>query len=575
MRTYGTVEYNQDAKAWIVKAEPHVSLRLKRVFGKVGKHSVGSHVISDTPETAEDLKWFMQRFPLDVKCADRLDAQSARYREGASVIERILEGRYDPPSGRELAVPPREYQNIAASMVLARRGMLLADDVGLGKTCSSICVLADPRTLPAVVVTLTHLPRQWVAELNRFAPWLNVHIVKKATPYDIAEARRKNRKHTMNMFSGLPDVLVINYHKLAGWAETIANLGFKAVIYDECQELRRTSSDKYAAARVISNSVEFRCGLSATPIYNYGTEFFSVIECLCPGELGTREEFHTEWCGGRTDERAPIKSPKAFGAYLRESGIMLRRTRSDVGRELPGIQKVPYVVDTDSAALDKVSGACAELARIILADAGVERGVKMRASEELSNTLRQATGIAKAPFVAEFVRLLIESGEKVVLYAWHHAVYDILKERLGDLAPALYTGSESLAQKEESKRRFIDGETPIFIISLRSGAGLDGLQKVCRTVVFGELDWSPGVHEQNEGRVNRDGQKDPVIAYYLIAEEGSDPIVSQVLGIKKQQIEGVRRNPSDETGVVEKLQMDGSHIKKLAEDYLASRHQSV
>ena len=70
--------------------------------------------------------------------------------------------------------------------------------------------------------------------------------------------------------------------------------------------------------------------------------------------------------------------------------------------------------------------------------------------------------------------------------------------------------------------------------------GLVGLQGSCRTVVFGELDWSPGVHEQATGRVHRDGQAEPVVAYYLMAESGSDPIVAQVLGIKRQQIEGVR-----------------------------------
>ena len=567
MKTYGAVQFDAAARSWVINAVPHVSLRLKRVFGKLGKHKIGHHVISDTPENAQDLAWFIQRYPMEVTGRERLDKQAQRHQDGLSIVEQIMAGVYVPAEAKELALPPRQYQAIAAAMARARGGLLLADDVGLGKTCSAICVLADPSVLPAVVVTLAHLPRQWRAEIERFAPWLRTHIIKTGSVYDLTTEGRKRQPKSLNLFAALPDVVLINYHKLAGWAETLVKLGYKTVIYDECQELRNNDSAKYSAAKLISDAASLRLGLSATPIYNYGNEFHSVIECLSPGELGTREEFCTEWCAG-SGEKAKIVTPKAFGSYLRDSGIMLRRTRSDVGRELPGVQKIPYMIDSDRAALDRVKGTCAELAKLILAETEAVRGSKMRAAEELSNTVRQATGISKAPFVADFVRLLLETGEKVVLYAWHRSVYDILISALQEFKPALYTGSESSNQKDESKRRFMAGETNLFIISLRSGAGLDGLQTVCRTVVFAELDWSPGCHEQNIGRVYRDGQDQMVAAYFLYAEEGSDPIMLQVLGIKGEQIEGVRREPGEDD-VVEKLQNDGSHIRKLAELYLS------
>jgi SNF2 family DNA or RNA helicase len=96
-------------------------------------------------------------------------------------------------------------------------------------------------------------------------------------------------------------------------------------------------------------------------------------------------------------------------------------------------------------------------------------------------------------------------------------------DRLKDYAPALYTGTESSNQKDEARRRFIEGKAPVLIMSLRSGAGLDGLQHHARTVVFGELDWSPGVHDQCAGPLHRDGQSEPVVADYLLADEGVRP----------------------------------------------------
>lgn len=574
--TLGSIDYDRKARTWIVRCEPHVSLRLKRVFGKLSTHSSGKHVISDTPENARDLEWFITRYPLESAHESHLRARAQEHRERTAIVDALLSRRSDPPEF-SLAIPPREYQRIAAAILLSKGGLLLADDVGIGKTAAAICTFTDPRTLPAAVVTLTHLPRQWEAEINRFAPGLRVHIISKGTPYDITA--RRTRGPQLALPGSFPDVVILNYHKLAGWSETLARV-CHSVVFDECQELRhggmeRSKDDvtkKYSAAEYLAQSVRFRLGLSATPIYNFGGEFFSVLRCLCPNELGTPDEFTREWCTYGGNGRLLVKSPKSFGSYLRSSGLMLRRTRAEVGRELPAVSVIPHYVESDPEALDRVSASCAELARLILAQSETERGAKMRASEELSNQLRQATGIAKAPYVAEFVRLLIESDESVLLYGWHHEVYRIWADRLKDLNPVFYTGQESVPQKEEAKRKFVERETKLLIISLRAGAGIDGLQKVCRTVVFGELDWSPGVHEQNVGRIHRDGQGEPVAAYYLLAEEGSDPTVAEALGLKRQQIEGVRRTDGE---VIEKLQNDPGHIRKLAEAYLVRRGETI
>ena len=108
----------------------------------------------------------------------------------------------------------------------------------------------------------------------------------------------------------------------------------------------------------------------------------------------------------------------------------------------------------------------------------------------------------------------------------------------------------------------------MLIMSLRAGAGVDGLQGACRTVVFGELDWSPGVLEQAVGRVHRDGQDSAVTVYYLLADSGSDPTVARTLGLKREQVEGII-NPDG--GGFARLQSDSDRIAKLAEDYL-ERH---
>jgi SNF2 family DNA or RNA helicase len=567
--TYGTILHEPKKHSWRIECEPHVAIRLKRIFGKVDRHAHASFNLSDTPENCRDLLWFMERYPLQVMDGElRLRERAREHEEGESIVQRLIAGITRPPAFN-LAQPLRQYQTVAAAVELECKGLLLADDVGLGKTASSIGILTVPDTLPAVVVTLTHLPIQWKSEIRKFAPKLRVHIVNRGTPYDLTRSQSGNQ---LGLVNETPDVVIINYHKLDKWAATLARFA-STVIFDECQELRREDSAKYKAAHHIAKACIYRMGLSATPIYNYGGEIFNVVDCIRPGALGTRKEFLDEWCEYSYDKgKEKIKNAAAFGAYMRESGLMLRRTREDVSRELPELLKIPQYVEADEAALDRVGASAAELARVILEQNEQYRGQKMQASEELSNMLRQATGIAKAPYVAEFVRMVVEAGERVVLYGWHREVYSIWLDKLADLNPVMFTGTESTIRKEESKRKFLAGETKVLIMSLRAGAGLDGLQGVCRTVIFGELDWSPGVHEQAVGRIHRDGQGDKVFAYFLVSRHGADPIISETLGLKQAQVDGIR-NQSQE--LFTKLQNDGGHIKKLAEQYLSKTKQAA
>ena len=141
------------------------------------------------------------------------------------------------------------------------------------------------------------------------------------------------------------------------------------------------------------------------------------------------------------------------------------------------------------------------------------------------------------------------------------------KYEFADHNPLFYTGSESQAQKERNKKAFIDGESDLLIMSLRSGAGTDGIQHRCSTVIFGEEDWSPQVLHQCVGRVDRDGQEDSVFVFHAVTQYGSDPEMLSILGVKSSQARGIQDPGSKIVG----KQVDTDRIKKLAEHYLASR----
>lgn len=293
-RTYGTVEWKPikaargpERPGWAIRCEPQVALRLKRVFARLSKGASGELCLVDTPEVGRELLWFLDRYPMVMNATDRsrLVCRAVEHRDRERLVYEVLADAYTPPAF-DLAVPLRDYQRTAVELALRSGGLLLADDVGLGKSAVGIGVLADPRALPALVVTLTHLPRQWTREIEKFAPSLNVFVPKTANP---VEYKKLAERHPLFR----PDVYILNYHKLNGWAGHLAGR-VRSVIFDEGQELRHNGSDKYQAAAEIAAQATYRLSLSATPIYNYGGELYNVLNVLAPDALGSHEEFARE-----------------------------------------------------------------------------------------------------------------------------------------------------------------------------------------------------------------------------------------------------------------------------------------
>jgi hypothetical protein len=541
-RTYGTLTHQDEATAggkihglWQITAEPHVMIRLKRIFPRVQWTRTGEITVDDTPDVARDLEWITQRWPLaaDRATAVRLRRRVAEHRRSERVLRSILDGTHQLPHERRPAREPYWYQQQAADVVLATgRLPLLTDPLGSGKTQTALTALAELRTLPALVVTLAgYMPQQWLEQLAIIWPDLRGHILVSTIPYELRSAR--------GMHGADPDVIITSYSKLAGWADHLAG-HVNYVIFDEAQELRTgAGTRKGAAAAHITSKARYVMGVTNTPVYNYGDEVHNILDILVPSALGSREEFIREWGGMHTNNgKVLVADPAALGTYLRDQGLMVGRSWTELGIDHTEPTRIAHAVDADHAVLDDVAGDTAEMARLILSTSSTPQQ-RFRAAGELDLHLRHATGVAKAPYVAEFVRLLLEAEQRIVLWGWHRAVYDIWLERLAEFHPVLYTGTESPRQKAMSVAAFKGGFSRVLMMSLRAGAGIDGLQEACHVGVFGELDWSPKILDQCIGRLDRDGKCGPVIAYILHSEYGSDPTMAEVLQIKRQQSEPI------------------------------------
>lgn len=544
-KPYGRLEYRNGR--WVISGlAPHVAIRLKANFPQINKAQTGTFELSDLDNVCADLDWFLGRYPMEMEAKDRarLSDQRQFFERRRDELEQIMLPNWKPPTrfGFKPGFKLWQIQEQAVELTHRKKRILLADTVGNGKTFSALGAIVGSPYLPAAVVAKTHLPTQWVNDFIKPFTYLSAHIIEGTTPYTLPPA----------------NVYIWKYSNIAGWSDIAATGAFKAFIADEVHELRKgVSTQKGKACKVFADLAQICLPMSGTPVFNYGDEIFNIMDIFIPGILGTFEEFTREWCTWRGNGKWKVNDPEALGTYLREMQVFLRRVRQ--GRPVnTEIIEVDYDYEIDAKARD-----LARTLALKVRDGGFQESGQ--AARDLDHLARRVTGVAKARGVAAFVRMLLSQGVPLLLGGWHRDCYDIWLKELADFNPLMYTGTEPPKKKDQTKHALIRGESNLGIFSLRSGDGVDGLQKRFRTVVHGEMDWSPLVHEQFLGRIDREGQDADVLdSYWCVVNEGSDPVIREVHGLKRSQARGI----TDPLGGVGHVYHDSSRLKALADRYL-------
>lgn len=547
----GTLSYNRRSKCWVVKGDPAVTEMCKRLFPGSAGSKRGEARFTAHRRIIGDLCWLMMRFPLEVKLKDLplWDRAVAEARQCAIRQARAAQmpARATPPEGSfhgELM----DFQQEGLSFLLQHDRCLLADEMGLGKTVQALACIASEQALPVLIIPPAHLTRNWQEETARFlrvegrAP--RIHVIRGLKPYDLPEA----------------DVYIMHYLLLRGWKQVLKDFPVRAVIFDEIQELRHAGTEKYSAASLLSEECSRVIGLSGTPIYNKGGEIWNVINILDFHFLGDWESFSREWCYGYGS--AVVIKPDVLGAYLKREGLMLRRTKQEVLKELPPKRRLVQELDWNDKLYAQMMAPVLPMLEKWKQDGEMTPSQRAMLEESISQQARQATGIAKAPYVCQFVRMLLDGGEKVLLFAHHHAVMDVYRQELKSFSPGFITGRETSAEKTKAVERFMSGHTDVLCISLRAASGLNLQRATC--VVFGELDWSPAVHAQAEDRAHRIGQEDSLLCYYLVSPQGSDAEMQEALGLKVSQFIGLMGDqPVTQQEAAEAAGVARMHVEKL------------
>ena len=416
-----------------------------------------------------------------------------------------------------------DFQVTGVDFLSNARSALLADDVGTGKTAQAIHACQQVGARSVLVICSASIKYNWKKEAVKWG-------------YDERDIHILNNRIIKNM----PEfgMFIINYDLC--WRKNYAKVLFKrrydVLICDEAHYLKNHKAKRAKAVWLRHGYADlstYRWMMTATPVLNRPVELHAMLAKLCPDRLGQFINYiaYTQrYCDGKDGkwgyEANGAENLEELAGRL--DGFMLRRTR-DV---LP----------------DKT------LQKIYMPFSKEIEKYLFQGSE--TESVRRKIGLGKVEPSAEHISNILESEQKVVVFAYHIDVILGLEDKLAAYNPVVLRGATPAKKRQEVIDKFVEDPTcRVFIGQIQAaGEGIDGLQHVASMGVFVEIAHTPGIIKQAIGRLYREGQTRPCLFQFLLVEGTVDEQVLNNTLFKDKNIKVIMKD--------EKLGLDFSNPKK-------------
>ena len=232
------------------------------------------------------------------------------------------------------------------------KGVILADEVGLGKTIEAALVMAQrwaERRRRILVVVPASLRRQWAQELEEkfFLPTLVLDAVTE---------KRLKAERLLNPFLLDDRVAICSYQFAAARQELVAEVGWDLVVIDEAHRLRNVYKAGNKTARTLVAALEGRPKLllTATPLQNSLMELYGLVSVVDPHIFGDPASFRDQFV------RAPDEGARDRLLRLRLADVCQRTLRRQVLEYVRFTRRIPITQefrpsDDEQALYDRVS----------------------------------------------------------------------------------------------------------------------------------------------------------------------------------------------------------------------------
>ena len=428
-------------------------------------------------------------------------------------------------------------------------GGILADEMGLGKTLQAIAFIqseveGNENKQPSLVVCPTSLVYNWKDELEKFAPALNCIVV----------SGNKNQREEQKQNMEDTDVVITSYALIRRDIEDYEKVVFRYCFLDEAQQIKNFNSLNAHSVKNINAQGKF--AITGTPIENSLTELWSIFDFIMPGYLLKHSAFSKKY-------ETPIVKDGSHEALQELNNhvkpFILRRTKLEVAKELPS--KIEHRISVEMTEQQKK----VYLAYLREAKGELEKDVKEKGFNKskfkvlsILTRLRQiccdpstfienySGGSGKMEALDEILENSLDEGHRILIFSQFTTVLKNISKRLEtkEIKYMYLDGSTKAEKRIQMVKTFNEGDTEVFLISLKAGGTGINLTGADMVIHFDPW-WNPAVESQATDRAHRIGQKKTVEVIKLIARGTIEEKIFKLQQKKNEIIESVINN---ETG---------------------------
>lgn len=429
---------------------------------------------------------------------------------------------------------PYNFQVSGIEFGIQQKHILIADQMGLGKTIEAMGIIAHLDLYPAIIVCPAIVRLNWQREILAWISKLDpkkISVLGGRTPYDIAGSK----------------IVILNYDILPWWVATLRKLNPRAIVYDEIHYAKTSTSKRGKASRLLAKDIEYVVGLTGTPILNRPAELINPLRILGRlDEMGGKQYFERRYCAAQKDNfgrwnTSGATNLKELNDRLRSTGIFIRRLKKDVLHDLPR-KLPPTIIPLELANRTEYNKAEREFAKWLgqraVEDSKFKSSIKglppteqiraiakrrssveqrARDNEELQkwSALTQLASEGKFDGVKEHLNNFLESQEKIVVFAWFIKTQQKLSKQFDRSVHAL--GVDSDRERNAAIDAFQSRPEIKLLVASIKAIGIGVTLTEAHHVAFVEFGWTPADIDQATDRLDRIGQKFPVNTYYYIA----------------------------------------------------------
>ena len=425
-------------------------------------------------------------------------------------------------------------------------GSILADDMGLGKTLQTITFLQKLKNdgvfknKKVLVVVPTGLVSNWLSEFEKFSPEISVFTY---------------HGHDRDIKKFNSDIMLTTYGLMRLDVEKIKKIKWAVMIIDEAQNIKNQASAQSKA--VISVSADVRVALSGTPVENRLSEFWSIMNFVNSGYLGSAKRFSETYAN-------PIQNlgDKTRAEKLKKitAPFMMRRLKTDksIISDLPDkIEQNEYVQLTASQAaiyqqtveeaLNEIKGVNAVNQQSLFKRQGLILQMILALKQIcnhpalfLKNSDHGASLSGKSEILLSLVESIIQNGQKALIFTQFKEMGEMLWKMIADATgrkPLFLHGGCTLEQRKVMIEKFQNQKQyHIFILTLKAaGTGLN--LTAANHVIHYDLWWNPAVEAQATDRAYRIGQHQNVVVHRFITKNTFEEKIDKMIQDKKQLAE--------------------------------------